>query len=74
MDEFMYEVYEWLNEPQNRCVEDLHYGWAEVYTQVELETAIFEFLAQRYSQMYGETADAKFIGECTDIYIRNLYE
>lgn len=72
---FLTHVYEWLNKPTNRCVEDLHYAWADKLSKRELYEKIYSFLAMRLYQGESINPDyAKdFLDKVTHTYIRNMY-
>lgn len=86
VEAFLNDVYAWLCQPRNRCVEDYHYALLNMCKAKSVEGAvrskrlrdeISAFLNQRYLQMEwyrGGFIDERGMSMATTIYIRNLCE
>ena len=73
VNDFLDKVYQWLVEPRNRDIEDLHYHWAETLDEQDFNQKIREFLEQRYFQMFNRKADSRFIIYATKQYIEEMF-
>jgi len=72
MNEFLSKVYEWLNEPRNRSIEDYHYSCRKVMGTTDFRRIIHGFLKTRYLQMYGRSIPKWMLTKATTYYINEM--
>ena len=73
VEEFLGKVYEWLDKPMNRSVEDYHYDCYELNGRFKAVHEIGNFLIGRYVQMYEKEPTNKFIEKATYRYLDNMF-
>lgn len=71
--EFLYEIYNWLCESRNRCVEDFHQDLTGLYTKENLIKNSKDFVKQRICCSDEKYRDIN-IDEVARMYTAGLYE
>lgn len=72
-EEFLFDVYDWLNDDMNEGIIDLHSEWKKTLGHDAFIAECERFLTQRYMQMNDwKEPESMFVHECALEYAKGF--